>query len=125
MITEIDGLKMPPSVDATPELVNRDSQNQTVSGRLVVELDPNPKWEIPIEYDEDALDLTFQGQFYSKCFAMRTTPASVAFVSPYDGSTVTVTALCTEITAPEPARIRQTTRKPMFYTGVKAVFREV
>ena len=125
MIKEIDGLKMPPYLDATPELVNRDVVNQTVSGRLVVELDPNPKWEIPIEYSAESLSVAFQASFYGKCFAMRTTPASVTFVSPYDGQDTTVTALCTEITAPEPVMITRTTKKPLFYKGARAVFREV
>lgn len=125
MIKEIDGLKMPPYMDATPELVNRDAVNQTVSGRLVVELDPNPKWEIPIEYSTENLSVSFQASFYGKCFAMRTTPADITFISPYDGSSTTVTALCTEITAPEPGMIAKSTRKPLFYKGARAVFREV
>ena len=125
MILEIDGLKMPPSVDATPELVNRDAQNQTVSGRLVVELDPNPKWEVPVTYESDALSLSLQTNFYAKCFAMRTTPATIKFVSPYDGQETTVTALCTEIPAPEPVAIRRSTMKPLLYKNARAVFREV
>ena len=125
MIISIDGLKMPPYVDATPELDNRDAQNQTVSGRLVVELDPNPKWEIPITYEQDALSLELQAAFYAKCFAMRTTPASVTFVAPYDGTETTVTALCVEIPAPEAAAIRRQTRRPLFYKNARAVFREI
>lgn len=125
MIKSIDGLNMPPSIDATPELKNRDVQAQTVSGRLVVELDPQPKWEIPIAYEASALTIDFQAQFYAKCFSMRSTPASVTFISPYDGSETTVTALCVEIPAPNPIGIAWARKSPIAYRNTRAVFREV
>lgn len=90
-----------------------------------MELDPNPKWEIPITYEQDALSLVLQSAFYAKCFAMRTTPANITFVSPYDGTETTVTALCTEIPAPEAVAIRRSTRKPLVYKNARAVFRQV
>ena len=125
MIKEIDGLKMPRSIDSTPTLNNRDNVRQTVSGRLVTELDPNPKWEVPVTFSSFALGLDLQRAFYEKCFAMRVTPAAVTFVSPYDGSEVTAQMKCTEITAPKAVSISAKTKAPSLYRDVKAVFREV
>ena len=125
MIKEIDGLKLPPSIDGTPTLRNRDSVKQTVSGRLVTELDPNPKWEVPATFSSFSLNLPLQQAFYEKCFAMRVTAAPVTFVSPYDGSEVTAMMKCTEITAPKALNISRRLKAPGLYADVKAVFREV
>lgn len=125
MIKEIDGLKLPRSIDATPVLNNRDNVRQTVSGRLVTELDPNPKWEVPASFSSFVLGLDLQRAFYEKCFAMRITPAPVTFISPYNGEEVTVQMKCTEINAPKALGISSKTKTPSLYRDVRAVFREV
>lgn len=125
MIKSIDGLKIPASVDSVSELTNRDSVSQTVSGRLVANLDPNPKWKCSVAFNEFSLALSFQTQFYAKCLTMRTQPKQLVIVSPYDNSEKTITALCTDMTTPEIAAISKKSQKPFFYQKCGAEFREV
>lgn len=123
MIISIDGLKLPPTADDPPYLINRDVQRQTVSGRLITKLDLVEKWVVPVAFKSVALTLEFQAQFYAKCLSMRSTAAEVVFISPYDGETRTIIAKCISRTAPKPFNV--SFRAPEFYTAAKATFQEV
>lgn len=123
MIKEIDGLKLPPSVEGTAELMNRDTTRRTVSGRLITKLDPNEKWKVTASFESFSLALEFQKSFYDKCLAMRTTSAEITFISPYDGTEKTIKAKCTQRTAPTALNIYG--GKPQLYSKVGAVFEEV
>lgn len=125
MIQNIDGLKIPPSIDSTAELINRDSVSQTVSGRLIVNIDPNPKWELTASFKKFSLSVAFQAEFYEKCLNMRTQPAQITFVSPYDGTMQTVNAMCTQINTPEIKGIFKKTKTPAIYGNAGAVFQQV
>lgn len=125
MIKSIDGLTIPPSVDSVSEQINRDSTTQTVSGRLITELDPNPKWKTTVSFPDLAFGLTWQAQFYQKCLMMRKTAATVVLISPYDGTEKQITARCIEIETPEAAAISRKTKAPLFYLSVGATFQEV
>ncbi len=123
MIKSIDGLLLPPSITGTAEQFNRDSQKRTVSGRLITKLDPVQKWRVTVAFDDFALSLDYQAQFYAKCLAMRLSAKTIVFVSPYDGSEVTITAKCISRSTPQPTNLHK--RTPQFYIKAGAVFEEV
>jgi hypothetical protein len=123
MILQIDDLKLPPSIDETPYLTNRDTQRQTVSGRLITKLDPSEKWVVPVSFETDTLSPEFQAQFYSKCLEMRTEAKQVIFISPYSGEETTITAKCTSRNTPQGINIHQ--RRPQYYSKIGATFQEV
>ena len=123
MIKSIDGLLLPPSIEGTPYLSNRDVQRQTVSGRLITKLDPTEKWVVPVSFETVSFSLEFQAAFYAKCLAMRSTAATVVFVSPYDGTEKTITAKCTSRAAPSAFNLFN--RVPQFYKKIGATFQEV
>lgn len=123
MIKSIDGLSLPPSVKSTPRLTNRDTQKKTASGRLITKLDTSEKWVVPIAFDADILSIELQTAFYAKCLSMRTTAATVVFISPYDGTEKTITAKCVSRVAPSVFNLSH--RLPQFYNKVGAEFWEV
>lgn len=123
MVLQIDDLKLPPSLEGSEELINRDTQRQTVSGRLITKLDPVEKWKITISFDSIVLIGGYQGLFYAKCALMRREAKPVTFLSPYDGLETTALCKCIERATPEAIRLYQ--RRPWLYRGVGAVFQEV
>ena len=123
MVLQIDNLKLPPSITGAAELFNRDTQRRTVSGRLIAKLDPVQKWRVTVAFDSYALDTAYQAQFYAKCLDMRRNSRAVTFISPYDGSMVTISAKC--ISRNIPSAFNLSGRKPEYYTGAGAVFEEV
>lgn len=114
---------LPPSITGTAELFNRDTTKRTVSGRLITKLDPIQKWRVTVSYDDVSLSLDYQAQFYSKCLDMRMHARPVVFISPYDGSEITITAKC--ISRNVPSAVNLYKRAPQFYKGAGAVFEEV
>lgn len=125
MIKSIGGLALPPSVKCVSELINRDSTQQTVSGRLVSNLDINQKWKITVSFDDFVLSLDYQQQFFAICSEMRRTPAEVVFVSPYDNQERVAVCRCTEIKTPTILAISQTTKNPYLYEKIGCVLQEV
>ena len=123
MIKSIDGLLLPPSITGSAELFNRDTQKRTVSGRLITKLDPVQKWRVTVSFDDFALSLDYQAQFYAKCLAARLSAKTIVFVSPYDGTEVTISAKCISRSVPEPTNLYQ--RIPQFYTRAGAVFEQI
>lgn len=125
MIISIGGLKIPPTVHSVAEQINRDSVNQSVNGRLIVNLDPNPKWKFTLTFDEFSLSRAFQTEFYAKCLTGRTSDLFIEFVSPYSGETLFCNGRCIEIATPEILSISKRTRKPSLYGKVGAVFQQI
>lgn len=123
LVKQIDTLKLPPSIDETPYLTNRDTNKQTVSGRLITKLDTAEKWVVPVSFEKDSLTISFQAEFYAKCLEMRQTAKSVTFISPYDGTEITITAKCISRTAPQARNIFM--RTPQLYKKIGATFQEV
>lgn len=125
MIISIGGMKIPLTVHSVSEQINRDSVNQSVSGRLIVNLDPSPKWKFTITFDEFSLSRDLQTAFYAKCLQGRTSDLAIEFVSPYDGVVRTVNGRCIEMVTPEIVAISKRTKKPSLYTKAGAVFQQV
>lgn len=125
MIKSIDGLKLPATIDCVSELTNRDSTTQAVSGRLITNLDPNPKWKLTVDFDKFSLTLPYQAEFYNKCLKMRTVAKSITFVSPYTNEELTITARCVSLATPNPLAISNRTKSPLLYGKAGAVFQEV
>ena len=123
MIKSIDGLNLPPSIESTPYLINRDVQKQAVSGRLITKIDTTEKWVVPISFESISFTLEFQAAFYAKCLSMRQTAATIVFISPYDGTEKTITAKCTSRVAPSAFNLLN--RAPQFYKKIGATFQEV
>lgn len=123
MVTQIDSLKLPPSLDGSAELFNRDNQRRTVSGRLITKLDPSEKWRVTVSFESVALSRELQAAFYAKCLEMRSTARTVTFISPYDGTEKTITAKCISRATPSAFNLYQ--RRPEFYVKAGAVFEEV
>lgn len=123
MLTEIDGLKMPPSLQASAELFNRDVQRRTVSNRLITKIDTAEKWRVTCLYEVDSLSLDFQTSFYIKCTTMRETAKTIKFISPYDGQEKTITAKLISRNTPQTIKLKN--RVPTLYRQVGAVFEEV
>lgn len=123
MLTEIDGLKMPPSIESYAELFNQDSQRRTVSNRLITKTDGLEKWRVTCMYETDALTIEFQKAFYEKCAVLRNTAKTIKFISPYDGVEKAITAKMISRNNPRSRFIIG--RKPKLYTQVGAVFEEV
>lgn len=125
MIISVGELKIPPTIHSVSEQINRDSTNQSVNGRLIANLDPNPKWKFTITFDEFSLSRDFQTEFYAKCLQGRTSDVAIEFVSPYDGITRTVNSRCIDMATPEILAISNRTRKPSLYGKAGAVFQQV
>ena len=123
MVLQIDDLKLPPSLEGSAELINRDTQRQTVSGRLITKLDPIEKWKITISFDSIVLADGYRGLFYSRCALMRREARLITFVSPYDGLEATAWCKCIDRATPEALHLYQ--RRPWLYRGAGAVFQEV
>lgn len=123
MVTQIDGLRLPPSLDSSAELFNRDTQRRTVSGRLITKLDTTEKWRATVSFETAALSLDFQAAFYGKCLEMRTAAKEIKLISPYDGQEKTITAKCVSRAAPSAFNLYQ--RRPQYYVKAEAVFEEV
>lgn len=123
MIKEIDGLKLPATIEGSAELVNFDTQKRSVSGKLITKLSPTEKWKVTINYDKIALSLTFQNEFYNKCLKARGEAVLISFISPYDGALKNIYAKCVSRTAPLPLAIFR--GLPTIYNRVGAVFEEV
>lgn len=123
MVLQIDDLKLPPSLGGTAELINRDTQRQTVSGRLITKLDPVEKWKLTVSFEAIALARAYHAAFYDKCALMRKEAKPVTFISPYDGQEKTVQCKCIERVSPEAVKLYQ--RRPWLYRGAGAVFQEI
>lgn len=123
MVLQIDDLKLPPSLGGTAELINRDTQRQTVSGRLITKLDPVEKWKLTVSFEAIALASAYHAAFYDKCALMRKEAKPVTFISPYDGQEKTVQCKCIERVSPEAVKLYQ--RRPWLYRGAGAVFQEI
>lgn len=125
MIKSIDGLKLPASIDCISEMINRDSTTQAVSGRLITNLDPNPKWQLTVDFNEFGLNLPYQAEFYNKCLIMRTTPKLITFISPYTNEELTITARCIGLSTPKVLAISNRSKFPLAYSKAGAIFQEV
>lgn len=123
MILQIDDLKLPSELGATAELINRDSQRQTVSGRLVTKYDAVEKWKLTLSFESIALAIEYQKAFYEKCAQMRREARPVTFISPYTGEVVTVRAKCIQRASPEAVGLYLS--RPHLYRKAGAVFQEV
>ncbi len=123
MILDIDGLKLPPHLGCTAELIGSDTQRQTVSGRLITKYDAAEKWKLTLSLDGVVLSTEYQAQFYAKCMELRRTARPVTFVSPYTGETVTALCKCIRRDAPGVGEVLG--GRPRFYTKAGAVFQEV
>lgn len=123
MVLQIDDLKLPPSLGGTAERINRDTQRQTVSGRLITKLDAVEKWKLTVSFQDIALASAYHAAFYEKCALMRKEARPVTFISPYDGLEKTVQCKCIERVSPEGVKLYQ--RRPWLYRGAGAVFQEV
>ena len=123
MVIQIGDLKLPPSIDETPYLTNNDVQKQTVSGRLITKLSATEKWVVPVSFETDTLSLEFQAQFYTQCLSMRSASATVIFISPYDGTEISITAKCISRVAPTALNLYKGI--PQIYKKIGATFQEV
>lgn len=123
MVKEIDGLKVPASVECKAELQNRDTNRRAVSGRLITKLAPNEKWKVTVSYSTVALSIEYQKKFYEKCMELRARAGTLRFLSPYDGEEKEITVKCVGKTAPELACYGR--GKPTIFKKVGAVFEEV
>lgn len=123
MILEIDGLKLPPHTGCTAELINRDTQRQTVSGRLITKYDAAEKWKLTLSLDGVTLSTAFQAAFYAKCLELRRTARPITFLSPYTGEEITAQCKCISRDAPSIGALVR--RRPRYYTKAGAVFQQV
>ena len=123
MILSIDGLALPPHLTCTAEIVNRDVQRQTVSGRLITKYDAAEKWKLSLSLDDVVLETAYQAAFYAKCALMRRTARPVTFLSPYTGELITAQCKCIERASPAAAALYQ--GRPRFYRKAGAVFQEI
>lgn len=123
MILQIDDLKLPPSLSGSAELINRDAQRQTVSGRLITKYDAAEKWKLTLSFEAVALSLEYQKALYEKCALMRRAARTVTFVSPYTGEIISIQAKCIGRATPEAMGLYR--RRPQLYRKTGAVFQEV